>query len=299
MKNTKLIKEIPLHLMLVIPLILLFLYYYGPMVGILMAFEDFVPSKGFFGSNFVGLDNFKYIFSMKDTYQILWNTFFIAFLKIIFKTAVPFVFALLLNEVGKEWFKKTVQSITFFPYFLSWVVLGGILLDFFSPTVGMVNEVLKFIGLKSFYFFGEPGVFPYMLVMTDVWKDIGYNTIIFLAAIAGVNPALYESAVVDGAGRFKQAMHITIPGITGMLILVVILSMGNILNAGFDQIFNLYTPLVYSTGDILDTFVYRTALLNGQLNIGAAVGLFRSVVSFVIIVTSYVFANKYSNYRVF
>jgi putative aldouronate transport system permease protein len=299
MNSIKLKREMPLHLLLLIPLILLIIYSYGPMVGILMAFEDFIPSKGFFGSKFVGLDNFKYVLSMPDSYGILWNTFYIALLKIVFKIGVPFIFALLLNEITNGWFKKAVQTITYLPYFLSWVVLGGILLDFFSPSGGLINVFLKSLGLNGFYFFGDAATFPYMIVLTDVWKDIGFNTIIFLAAITGLNPTLYEAGIVDGAGRWKQTLHITIPGITGMLILVTVLSLGNILNAGFDQIFNLYSPLVYSTGDILDTFVYRTALLDGQFNIGATVGVFKSVISFIMITLSYLIANKYSNYRVF
>ncbi|MEN6312610.1 MAG: ABC transporter permease subunit [Clostridiaceae bacterium] len=299
MKIQTLKRDFPLHIMLFVPVIFLIVYCYWPMVGILMAFEDFIPTKGFFGSRFVGLENFKYIFSMPDTLSIVWNTFFIAIMKIAIKIIIPLVFALLLNEVGKAWFKKLVQTITYFPYFLSWVVLGGILLDFFSPSDGLVNKFLNLLGKQSFYFFGDEKAFPFMVVLTEVWKNMGFNTIIFLAAITGIDPARYEAAIVDGAGRWKQTIYVTIPGIAGMIVLVSILAMGNILNAGFDQIFNLYSPLVYSTGDIIDTFVYRTALLDGQFNIGTAAGLFKSAISFVMITLSYTIANKYSNYRVF
>jgi len=299
MKIQILKRDFPLHIMLSVPVIFLIVYCYWPMIGILMAFEDFIPTKGFFGSRFVGLENFKYIFSMPDTLSIVWNTFFIAIMKIVMKIIIPLVFALLLNEVGRAWLKKLVQTITYFPYFLSWVVLGGILLDFFSPSDGLVNKFLNLFGKESFYFFGDEKAFPFMVVLTEVWKNMGFNTIIFLAAITGIDPARYEAAIVDGAGRWKQTLYVTIPGIAGMIVLVSILSMGNILNAGFDQIFNLYSPLVYSTGDIIDTFVYRTALLDGQFNIGTAAGLFKSAISFVMITLSYTIANKYSNYRVF
>ena len=220
-------------------------------------------------------------------------------MKIVAKLVFPMIFALLLNEVRRSWVKKTVQTITYLPYFLSWVVLGGILLDFFSPQDGTFTILFKSLGMETPYLFGNAAIFPYTLVITDLWKESGFNTIIFLAALTGIDLSLYEAAIVDGAGRWKQTLHITIPGISSIAVLVAILGLGNVLNAGFDQILNLYSPVVYSTGDIIDTFVYRTGLQSGRLSLATAVGFFKSVVSFLMISLSYKIANKYSQYRVF
>ncbi len=301
---SKLKRQGPLYLMMAIPVILVLIYNYGPMLGVLIAFQDYVPSnKGFFYSLFngqwIGLTMFKYIFKMPDFSSIMWNTFYIAVMKIIVKIFFPLVFALLLNEVRKMWFKKTVQTITFLPYFLSWVILGGILLEVFSPTSGIVNEVIKSFNGETIYFFGNAKLFPYMMVVTDLWKDVGFNTIILLAALTGVDPSLYEAASIDGAGRWKQTIYITLPSISGMVVLLLILGLGNVMNAGFEQIFVLYNPAVYSTGDIIDTFTYRMGITNGQFSLATAVGLFKSVVSFVLISISYWLANRYSNYRIF
>nr|WP_281814266.1 ABC transporter permease subunit [Vallitalea longa] len=290
--------------MMLIPVILVVIYCYGPMLGILIAFQDYVPStKGFFYSlingKWIGFDMFRYIFKMPDFVSILWNTFFIATMKIIAKIIFPLIFALLLNEVRKSWFKKSVQTITFLPYFLSWVILGGILLEIFSPRTGIINTIIGYFGFEPKYFFGDPKIFPYMLVLTDLWKDIGFNTIIILAALTSIDPTLYEAAAIDGAGRLKQTLHITLPGISSIIVLIAILGLGNIMNAGFDQIFVLYGPSVYSTGDIIDTYTYRMGINNGQFSLATAVGLFKSVVSFVMLTVSYWIANKYSDYRIF
>ncbi|GMQ59874.1 ABC transporter permease subunit [Vallitalea sediminicola] len=302
--QSKFKRQLPLHLMIFIPVILVIIYCYGPMLGILIAFQDYVPStKGFFYSlingKWIGLDMFKYIFKMPDFPSIVWNTFFIASMKIIAKIIFPLIFALLLNEVKKSWFKKSVQTITFLPYFLSWVILGGMLLEIFSPRTGIVNQIIGCFGIEAKYFFGNPKTFPYMLVLTDLWKDIGFNTIILLAALTSINPTLYEAAAIDGAGRLKQTIHITLPGISSIVVLIAILGLGNIMNAGFDQIFVLYGPSVYSSGDIVDTYTYRMGINNGQFSLATAVGLFKSVVSFVMLTISYWIANKYSDYRIF
>lgn len=303
MVNGKLKREMPLHLMLIIPIVIVLIYVYFPMVGIWMAFVDFTPSiKGFLyaltHSKFVGLDNFKLIFSMNEVYSVIWNTVFIAAMKIFAKLFFPLVFALLLNEIGKQWFKKAVVTITYMPYFLSWVVLAGILLDFFSPQDGAFKTFMESFGVSIPYIFGDYKIFPYSMVFTDLWKEIGFNTIIFLAALTGIDPQMYESAEIDGAGRWKQTLYITIPGITSIFSLLGILALGNILNANFDQIFNFLNPSVYSSGDIIDSYVYRYGIQQAQYNIANAVGLFKSVVSLVMVSASYYLASKFSNYRV-
>lgn len=307
-ENGKMLKkykqEIPLHIMLIIPIILIVVYCYGPMVGVVIAFQDFVPSnKGFFYSIFhgdwVGLEHFKMMFLMPGTLGVFWNSIFISVMKMIAKIVFPLILALLLNEVTKSWYKKVIQTVTFLPYFLSWVILAGILLEVFSPRTGIVNNIIKGLGGTPIYFFGTPELFPYMLVVTDLWKEIGFNTIIFLAALTGIDPSLYEAAVVDGAGRWKQTIHITMPCISSMVVLVTILGLGNVMNAGFDQVFTLYNAAVYSTGDIIDTYTYRLGIRNGQYSLSTAVGLLKSAVSLILISSSNFIANKYSNYRIF
>jgi len=276
-----------------------FIFRYIPMFGIVMAFQKFVPAKGFLGSKWVGLDNFRYVFNLPNIWPVIRNTVFIAVMKIIAGLIVPIIFALLLNEVRNNKFKRTVQTIVYFPHFLSWVILGGILIDVLSPTSGIVNQFLSYIGIEPIYFLGDAKWFPFTLVIADVWKNFGYGTIVYLAALTAIDPTLYEAAVIDGATRIKQTIHVTLPGMLPIITLMTVLSLGNILNAGFDQVFNLYSPQVYSTGDIIDTFVYRIGMVQAQFSVSTAVGLFKSLISFVMIVISNKLANKYAGYRVF
>lgn len=297
--NRKRVQEIPLHLMLLPGVILTFIFHYIPMFGIVMAFQKFVPAKGIFKSQWVGMDNFKYFFMMPNFQSVLFNTIFIAVLKIIAGLIVPIFFALLLNEVGKTVFKRTVQTIIYFPHFLSWVILGGIFIDILSPSTGIVNNFLGVFGIEPIYFLGNEHWFPYTLVITDTWKNFGYNTIVYLAALTAIDTTLYEAAVVDGANRWKQTWHITLPGILPIVTLMTVLSLGNILNAGFEQVFNMYSPSVYSTGDIIDTLVYRLGLVDARYSLATAVGLFKSIIGFGLITLSNKLANKYAGYRVF
>ena len=295
-------REWPLHVMLLPAIILLIVFSYLPMVGIIISFQDFVPSggmKGFFTSQWVGLDNFKYIFGMKDFRQVMINTLVIAVLKIVAGIAVPLVLALLLNEVKNGIFKKATQTIVYIPYFLSWVVLGGILVDILSPSNGIVNTVITALGHEPIYFLGNPNTIRGTLIVSDVWKGCGYNMVIFLAALTAIDQSQYEAAKVDGAGYFKQMLYITLPGILPQIILVTVLGLGNILNAGFDQVFNLYSPIVYEKADILDTYVYRLGMLNLQYSVSTAVGLFKSVISFILISISFTLAKKFANYQIF
>lgn len=292
-------QQLPLHLMLLPCVIILLVFCYYPMLGISIAFEDFNPTKGFFGSHFVGLKNFQYLLDMPDTLQVLWNTVYISFMKIVAGIAVPVLFALLLDLVRRNYVKRTIQTLIYIPYFLSWVILSGLLIDILSPTNGIVNDFLKCFGIHPIFFLANEKVFPYILVITDTWKNFGYGTVIYLAAITSIDASMYEAAIIDGANRFKQVLYITLPSITPMIILMATLSMGNVLNAGFEQVFNLYSPVVYHTGDILDTFIYRIGLLNNQYGVATAVGLFKSVVSFAFIATGYKLAVKYANYRIF
>lgn len=293
------LRELPLHLMLLPGVICVFLFSYIPMMGIVMAFEKYIPSKGILHSKWVGLKNFRYVLDMPNTYSVLWNTVFIAVMKILAGLIVPILFALLLNEVGKNAFKRTFQTMIYLPFFLSWVILGGILIDILSPSSGIVNQILGSFGIKPIYFLGDVKWFPFTLIASDTWKNFGYNTVIYLAALTAIDPSLYEAAIVDGANRWKQTLYVTLPGILPIVTLMIVLSLGNILNAGFEQVFNLYSPQVYSSGDIIDTLVYRIGLIDAQFGVGTAIGLFKSLVSFVLIVWSNRLAKKYAGYRVF
>ncbi|WP_217594711.1 sugar ABC transporter permease [Cohnella sp. GbtcB17] len=288
-----------LYLMLLPGLALIVIFNYVPMAGLAIGFQQFNPTKGLFGSEYIGFENFKYVYSLDDTMTVLRNTVSIAVMKMIAGLIVPIVVALLLNEVGKAYFRKGVQTLIYLPHFLSWVILAGILMDVLSPSTGIVNQFLGLFGIKPIFFLGNPSWFQPVLVISDVWKEFGFNTIVYLAALTGINPNLYEAAQMDGAGRRKQTWYITLPGILPIIILLATLSLGNVLNAGFDQVFNMYSPVVYSTGDIIDTYVYRLGMINFQFGVATAVGLFKSVVSFVLISVSYMLAYRFANYRIF
>lgn len=279
-------------------LVLTFIFKYIPMGGLVIAFQDYTPIFGMFEQEWIGLGNFQYVFSMPTFPRVIYNTIFIALLKIIAGIIVPVSFALMLNEVRNIRYKRVLQTIVYLPHFISWVALAGIFLDVLSID-GVINKALVALGMDPVYFLGNEKIFPYTLVVTDVWKTFGWNTIVYLAAITGVDESLYEAAYLDGAGRFRQTLSITLPSIMPIVMLMSILSIGNVLRAGFDQVFNLYSPLVYSTGDIIDTFVYRLGILSAQFGPATAVGLFQSLVSFVLIMTGYWMADRFAGYRVF
>ncbi|GAB6928281.1 ABC transporter permease subunit [Paenibacillus sp. JCM 10914] len=295
----KILQEMPLHIMLIPGVILTLIFSYVPMAGIVIAFQKFQPAKGVFRSDWIGWENFEYMLNLPNFTSVLWNTVFIAVLKIIAGLIVPITAALMLNEVAKAYFKRTVQTVIYFPHFLSWVILGGIVIDILSPSSGIVNQFLGLFGIKPIFFLGDENWFPFTLVITDTWKHFGYGTIVYLAALTAIDQSLYEAAVVDGANRWKQTLYVTLPGMMPIITLMTVLSLGNVLNAGFEQVFNLYSPMVYSTGDIIDTFVYRIGLLDAQYGLATAVGLFKSVISFGLIVLSNKLASEYAGYRVF
>nr|WP_307989442.1 ABC transporter permease subunit [uncultured Niameybacter sp.] len=274
------------------------IFAYLPMFGIIMAFQKFNPVKGFANSKWVGFDNFKYLFNLPGFDTAMVNTLFIAISKLALGIVIPLVLALLLNEVRKRWFARTVQTAIFLPYFLSWVILGGIIKEVFGLT-GLMNSMIELFGMEPKMFLLDNTIFPWVIIGTDVWKGMGYNMILFLAAITGVDPAIYESASIDGAGRWGQCLYITLPAILPTIILVSTLALGGILNAGFDQVLMLYNPIVYQSGDIIDTFVYRIGLIDRQYSVAAAIGVFKSAISASLVGISYYLAYKFSNYRIF
>lgn len=292
-------RNFPLHFMVMPAAILAFIFCYLPMAGIIIAFQDFNIGKGMTGSKLIGLDNFIYLFRMPGVGQVIWNTFYIAFLKLGLGLLVSVAFAILLNEIRKDYIIKPVQTIVYIPYFISWVLMSGILIDLLSPSQGIVNRIIQSLGGEPVFFLGSPGIFPYVLVITDVWKNFGFGSVIFIAALVSIDPALYEASRVDGAGRWKQMLHITLPGIAPMIAVVGVLNLGGSLNNLFDQVYNLYSPVTYETGDIIDTFVYRLGLIDMQYGVASAFGLFKSAVTLILVSVSYWSAYKFANYRVF
>lgn len=269
-----------------------------PMFGLVIAFKDFNPGLGLFRSEWVGLDNFKYMFTLSDSKVIFFNTVIIAVAKIVVNLIVPLVFALMLNEVRITALKKWIQTVVYLPHFLSWVILAGILMDIFSFQ-GPVNQLLGMLNIEPVLFFARADLFPWLVVGSDAWREFGFNAIIFLAALTGINPAIYEAAAIDGVTRLQRLWYVTLPGISTTFVLLAVLSLGHVMNAGFDQIYNMYNPLVYSTGDIIDTWVYRMGLLNMQYGLATSIGLMKSLIGFVLISLSYFLADRFANYRIF
>ncbi|MBW7460036.1 ABC transporter permease [Paenibacillus sepulcri] len=287
------------YLLMLLPgIALLLIFETTPLLGSVVAFMNYFPGVPFKDQEWVGLENFRYMFQMNDSLIIFRNTIILASLKIIFNLVVPLVFALLLNEVKNILFKRWVQTIVYMPHFLSWVILAGILSEILSLN-GSINVVLQWFGIDPVLFLGSNTWFPVIVVGSDVWKELGFNLVIYLAALTGINPALYEAAEVDGATRMQKIWNITVPGVSTTVILLATLGIGNVLNAGFDQVFNLYNPAVYQTGDIIDTYVYRAGLLEMQYSLATAIGLLKSALSFILIVIAYTLANKFSDYRIF
>ncbi len=291
-------EEKALHLMILPGMIILAIFVFAPLVGSMMAFENYVPAKGLLGSKWVGLENFKFIFSLPDSRQVFLNTLIIAFAKLVLNIIVPVTFAVLLNEIRAKFFKKTFQTIVYLPHFLSWVVLATVITNMFSLE-GPFNAVIQAVGGSPIQFLADNHWFRKVIVGTDVWKEFGYNSVVYLAALTSIDPGLYEAASIDGANRWKQTIHITLPALMPTMVLMTALNLGNILNAGFDQIFNLYNPIVYETADIIDTYVYRIGMVERQYSIGAAVGLLKSVISFILILSANKCAKKATGSGIF
>uniref|UniRef100_A0A7C4PNF6 Sugar ABC transporter permease n=1 Tax=Anaerolinea thermolimosa TaxID=229919 RepID=A0A7C4PNF6_9CHLR len=288
----------PLYFMVIPALVLLIIFNYGPMYGVIIAFQNYNPGLGFTGSPWVGLKNFNFLFHLPQFKLLIRNTLVIAVSKILSLQLCAIALALILNEVRSFLFKRVINTILYLPYFLSWVVLGGILLDMLSAN-GLIGQLLKQYNINSFIFLGDAKVFPVTVVVTHIWKDVGFAVIVYLAALTGIDPALQEAAAVDGANRWQRIWHITLPGILPTIILIACLNLGSVLDAGFDQLINLYNPSVYATGDILDTYVYRAGLISAKYSLAAAVGLFKSTIGLFLILTSYWLANKFAGFRVF
>ena len=283
-RQRKWVSQTYYHIMMMPGMILLLIFSYIPMTGIIMAFQNFVPAKGISGSKWVGLKHFKELFSNRDITLLIRNTLTIALGKIVLGTLVAIIFAILLNEIRVRWLKKSVQTIVYLPHFLSWVILASVVSNLFNLD-RMVNSLLSGLGLEKANFLGSNSLFQPLLIGTDVWKEFGYNSIVYLAAITAVDPNLHEAAAVDGASWWRRVWHVTLPAMLPIIMMMAAINVTGILNGGFDQVYNLYSPKVYETGDILDTYVYRVGLINREYGFGTAVGLFKSVVGMVLMLS--------------
>jgi putative aldouronate transport system permease protein len=280
-------------LLLVAPGLIFFLIFnYLPMFGLAIAFKDFRLDAGILGSEWSGLENFTRLFGGADFPNALRNTITISVLRLVFGFFAPIVLALMLNEVRISWYKRTVQTVTYIPYFLSWVILGGIFLMIFAQN-GPVNQIAYLFGVDPIEFLTDDFWFIVVVIATGIWQAAGYGAVIYLAALSGISPDLYEAAVVDGAGRWKQTVHITIPGLIPTIITLFILNLGHVLNAGFDQIYNMYNPMVYDAADIIDTYVLRRIVLM-DFGLATGAGLFKSVVGLVMVVLANWIARRVS-----
>ena len=247
----------------------------------------------------MGLYWFQYISKYPDFIRALRNTLMISLGKLALGILIAILFSILINEIRNSRLKRTVQTIVYLPHFLSWIILSGVLIDILSPSTGIVNKLIMAFGGQPAFFLGDNRFFQGTMIVTDIWKEFGFNTIVYLAAITSIDPSLYESAVMDGANRLQQIIHITLPGMLPIIMLMLLLNIGSVMNANFDQIFNLYSPTVYKTGDVLDTLVYRIGLVNANYSLSTAIGIFKSMVSMLLVGTSYYSAYKFAGYRIF
>ncbi len=286
------------HIMMLPTVVILLIFSYTPMVGLVMAFQNYLPSNGYFGSEWTGLYWFKYMFNMGNFTSVIWNTLFISILKIFTAILSSVIVALLLNEMVSKKLKMLIQSAILFPYFVSWVVLADIVKDIVAQD-GIVNQIIRALGGTEISFLTNGKWFVVLLIITNIWKEVGYNAVIISATLATIDPALYESAEIDGASRLQKIRYITVPAIATTVAMLLILALGGVLNGGFDQIYNLYNTTVYSSADIIDTYVYRMGINRGMYSLGTAVGFFKSVIGAILLVVSYKAADKYAGYRIF
>ncbi len=281
-----------LYLLSVPGILYFFLFKYVPLFGSVIAFQNYNIFKGITGSDWVGLEHFQKMFSHYDFLRILNNTLLLGLYDLVIAFPVPILLAILLNEVRMIVFKRLLQTIVYMPHFLSWVVISGIFMGIFSMDAGVVNKALGFLGMQPIYFLGEDSYIRSILIGSGIWRDSGYGTIIFLAAIAGINPDLYEAAEVDGAGRLKQIWSITLPCLLPTIMILLLLHIGKFLDLGFERVFVFLNPLNLESGEILDTYIYKAGLLSQQYSYTTAIGLFKSVVGLMLILLGNFFSKK-------
>ena len=276
-------KHRALYLMLIPGIVYLLVFKYAPLLGSVIAFKDYNIYKGILASDWAGLKYFERFFTYPQFSRLLWNTLAISFYQTLFAFPAPIILAILLNEIRSGAFKRSAQTVLYLPHFLSWVIVGGLGYMLLSPQVGLVNQWITAMGGEAVYFLQEPRYFRSIIIVSGIWKEMGWNAIIFLAALAGISPSLYEAAKIDGAGRWKQFVHITMPGIMPAVMLLLLLKIGHTLDLGFEQIYIFLNPITYATGDVMDTYSYREGIVQGHYSMTTAIGLFKAVVGFLLL----------------
>lgn len=289
-------KNWPIFLMLVPGIVYFIIFCYVPLYGVTIAFKDYKLLDGIMKSPWAGLKYFKMAFASNDFWNSFSNTMIISLLKLAFSFPAPILLALLLNEVKNMAFKKVVQTISYMPHFLSWVVLSGVIISFLSPSTGPVNLLLRALGHDPIFFVADNNWFRPVLVISSIWKEIGWSTIVYLAALNSVDMELYEAAKIDGAGKIKQTLHITLPSIMPAITVMFIFAVGAIVNDDFDQIFNMYNPAVYKTGEVISTYIYKIGMEGMQYSLATAIGLFKNVIALVLLVGTNYLCKAFDEY---
>lgn len=291
------IKKHKVLYLLMLPGILYYLIFkYWPMYGVIIAFQDFSIGRGILGSKFAGLKHFiEFFYNTPDAWKLIRNTVVLNVYDLLFHFPAPIILAILFNELKNKTFKRFVQSVSYMPHFLSTVVIAGIIVTFLSPSTGIVNHLLvRIFGMDPIMFLGLPEWFRTIYIGSEIWQKIGWGTILYLAAIAGIDPTLYEAAKIDGANRFQQIRHVTFVGMVPVMIILFVLTLGSFMEIGFQKILLLYNPMNYETSDVINTFVYRRGILDADFSFATAVGLFQSVIGFILVVLANRLARKYS-----
>lgn len=274
------------------------LFKYLPIFGVQIAFKNYMFRLGIWNSPWIGFENFEKLFAMDSFWEVLSNTFIISGLKLVFGFPAPILLALLLNEIRCVRFKRVVQTISYLPHFLSWVILSGIFIQFLSPSIGPINILIRELGGKPIYFLGDEHWFRQVLIVTHIWKSVGWGTIVYLAALTNINPEFYEAAYIDGATRWHCARYITLPSLAPVITIMLIFAVGGIIEDDFNQIYNLYSEAVYSVGDVISTYTYRRGLVKLDYGFASAVDLFKNVVAFALILSANRIANRINEYGI-
>ena len=280
-----------LYLLLVPCIIYFIIFHYVPMYGLIIAFKDFRFSLGIFGSPWVGLDNFRHLFGLQDFFRVLGNSLTLSLMRLIIAFPIPIILSIALNEIPFLKYRRLSQTMIYLPYFISWVVIGGIIVNILSPSWGVVNTLIRSLGGDPIFFMGSADYFRGIAVVSHIWKHAGWETIIYLAAITSISPELYEAARVDGASRLRRIWHITLPGIKTTIVILLLLTIGNLMNNGFEQIFMLQNPSNLHVSEVLETYTFRLGIVNGRFSFATTVGLFSSTVGFVLLIIANTFAR--------
>jgi putative aldouronate transport system permease protein len=288
-------REWQIYALLAPAIIWVIVFLYQPMYGLQIAFKDYSLFKGITASPWIGFEHFETLFQSDQFIRAFWNTMKISALTLIFAFPAPIILALMFNEIMHQGFKRTAQTIVYLPHFISTVIIAGIVITAFSPSAGIVNTVIGWFGIEPIYFLSKSEWFRPIFIGSGIWQEAGFSSIVFLAAIAGVNPSLYESAVVDGASRWQMMWKITLPSILPTILIMLIIRIGNLLEVSFELIILLYQPATYETADVVNTFIYRQGLQGGQYDLAAAAGLFNAVVAFILVMTANTISRRYSN----